>query len=86
MTDEPFDDGGPAFPGMSFETHGGMSLLDYFAAHSPITVENIADARGMSMHLCLRDADRAETLLLLAQFNHEYAAAMIAERRRRMGG
>lgn len=78
-------DGGPAFPrliermdnlGNSIDM--GMSLRDYFAAHAPITLDDIE---------LWRDGDprcqiipTIERIQILANLRGEYADAMLAER------
>lgn len=61
------DDGGPAYPNMTFETgrEVGMTLLDYFAAE-------IKDLP----HLGMTPASRSKS-------RYDEAVAMIAEKRRR---
>lgn len=78
-------DGGPAFPWQWIdrdslgkevvrESHSGMSLRDYFAAHAPAMTERwFLDTGGASRHW----------IEAQAAFSYEYADKMLAERERK---
>jgi hypothetical protein len=74
----------PGVPGFSLRCAEGMTLLDYFAAHSPIS---LADAKES---YCRNKCDGTRTEVEFgaiwdywASMRYSYAAAMIAEKRRR---
>ena len=81
--------GGPAFPvacpemvidGQSVTETQGMTLRDYFATHSPYSVDNAKDV------INLRVTDKTKLLTVqdisnvLAEINYDYADTMIKER------
>lgn len=94
MSDKQIETGGPAFPSIEqtdewsenqggyvpkFYTEGGMTLRDYFAAHAPITFDDIRGIMGSSFDPS-RDMDRLAIIAVLAHARAEYADAMIAAR------
>lgn len=67
------DDGGPAFPLPSYDwnTHGGMSLRDWFAGQAMAGI--LANPEALRASPPLKHAERAEAA-------YKAADAMIAER------
>jgi len=65
--------GSPAFPNLDQDGdgHGGMTLLQYYAAHAPITM---ADAVQALPGRCLTTAEKIE---MLAKLRLSYARAMV---------
>lgn len=82
-----FDDGGPAFPhpinkhaaGFQYKVVDGMSLLDHFAGQALA-----GDLASQSEHTGFYESESASSAL--ASRCYRIAAAMLAERRRLMGG
>jgi hypothetical protein len=71
--------------GVPLTTFGqqGMSLRDYFAAHSPITWEVAAmvyGGRQIVQDRISKDGDRVAIFSVWTLMNYEYADAMIAQR------
>jgi hypothetical protein len=73
--------GGQAFPSPApihpNATNGGMTLRDYFAAHAPVTLEDVMEF-GFT-----RDGGRKgreNFMVMWAKLRYEYADAMIAAR------
>ena len=82
------DDGGPAFPvspdearGKVSSVHGGMSLLDYFAGQA---LAGMLAERGSGIMDFTAD-DIHQQSKTRASWAYSFAAAMLAERKRRMG-
>lgn len=75
--------GGAAFPSEDDNSYWhGMTLREYFAARSPVTIFDAMIALGMSASSVgmLDEADRKAVFSTLAKMSLEYADAMLAER------
>jgi len=81
------EDGGPAFPSEQHETQdgswnqtfeSGMSLRDYFAAHSPVDYLAAMAVHGGRPNLN-NDHERAAFFAVWALMRREYADAMLSE-------
>lgn len=75
----------PAFPlnekdddGSHHYSHSGMTQLEYFAAHAPISLADAVNCYGSRPNLN-DDADRAGFFATWAWMRIEFAKAMVAE-------
>lgn len=75
-------DGGYAFPTTRHENgpSGGLSALDYFAAHAPISLGEVCLASGFPLTSLGKSSVRADVFRIMRDMRYEYAANMLAER------
>lgn len=71
------------FKDSEFGLQPGMSLLDFFAAHAPITFDMALKAWGDD-NISLTGTDLQDFYAMWAYLRYEYAAAMIEEREARL--
>ena len=87
----PINDGGPAFPQSDFTAYStdgeGMSLRDYFAIHSPITMEMVVDVLetaygpgSAAFTAASKASDSSLFLKTFAELQYAHADAMLAAR------
>lgn len=84
------NDGGPAFPTDDYPTgklHGGMTLRDYFAIHSPITMGMVLDVLATAygpgsatFTAASKASDSSLFLKTFAELQYAHADAMLAAR------
>lgn len=88
-------DGGPAFPWIDpYHTFGlptecpGMSLLDWFAGQALAGIEcsMAIDSRRFDLFVTTAEIEGGTIAFIEAREAYEIAAAMLAERERRMNG
>lgn len=87
------NDGGPAFPNpATYHPNGqieygtfGMSLLDYYAARCPLTLEESAHIYGAGIHGILREGGTHQRAFFAmdAEMRYEWAETMLAARAKR---
>lgn len=85
MTDATARQDWPAFPlnekeddGSHHYSHSGMTQLEYFAAHAPVSFADAMNCYGSRPNLT-DDLDRAAFLATWAFLRVEFAKAMVAE-------
>lgn len=81
------NDGGPAFPvqdrtnEFGFAMQPGMSLRDYFAAHAPVTFDQVVQTYCNYPNMAHPD-ERKTIRFIEALLRYEYADAMLAARQK----